>query len=80
MVRDARKMFLHKGSWHKFKGYAYSQISKMSVKRQNNKFLKKIMDFEEEKNISNQISFKDVEKEMERRLITLTLQESKLNE
>ncbi len=30
MVRDARKMFLHKGCWPTFKGYAYQQITKMS--------------------------------------------------
>jgi len=35
MVRDRRKMFLHKGAWHKFKGYAYSQVNKMEIKRQN---------------------------------------------
>ncbi len=28
MVRENRKLFLHKGSWHKFKGYAYSQLHK----------------------------------------------------
>lgn len=28
MVRENRKLFLHKGCWHKFKGYAYSQIHK----------------------------------------------------
>jgi len=28
MVRESRKMFLHKGAWHKFKGYAYSQLHK----------------------------------------------------
>jgi uncharacterized protein len=32
MVRDNRKMFLHKGVWHKFRGYAYSQLHKMSTK------------------------------------------------
>ena len=32
MVRDERKIFLHKGAWHKFKGYAYSQMSKMKIK------------------------------------------------
>ena len=26
MVRENRKMFLHKGAWHKFRGYAYSQM------------------------------------------------------
>jgi len=28
LVRENRKLFLHKGSWHKFKGYAYSQLHK----------------------------------------------------
>lgn len=28
IVRENRKMFLHKGAWHKFKGYAYSQLHK----------------------------------------------------
>jgi predicted nucleotidyltransferase len=32
MVREKRRMFLHKGSWHKFKGYAYSQMHKMQSK------------------------------------------------
>ena len=32
MVRDARRMFLHKGCWQTFKGYAYAQIHKMSTK------------------------------------------------
>lgn len=32
MIRENRKLFLHKGAWHKFKGYAYSQLHKMSSK------------------------------------------------
>ncbi len=35
MVRDRRKMFLHKGAWHKFKGYAYQQVHKMDTRKQN---------------------------------------------
>jgi predicted nucleotidyltransferase len=35
MVRDQRKMFLHKGSWHKFKGYAFGQMHKMKIKDPN---------------------------------------------
>lgn len=31
MVREARKKFLHRGAWHKFKGYAYSQMA--SIRR-----------------------------------------------
>ena len=32
LVRGNRKLFLHKGSWHRFKGYAYRQIYKMKNK------------------------------------------------
>lgn len=34
MVRDQRKIFLHKGSFHKFRGYLYSQLNKMHNGRQ----------------------------------------------
>lgn len=29
MVRDNRKLFLHRGCWHTFKGYSYAQMKKM---------------------------------------------------
>jgi predicted nucleotidyltransferase len=32
MVREQRRAFLHKGVWHKFKGYAFSQMHKMDIK------------------------------------------------
>jgi predicted nucleotidyltransferase len=32
MVRDNRRLFLHKGSYHKFRGYAYRQLSKIGTK------------------------------------------------
>lgn len=32
MVRERRGIFLHKGAWYKFKGYAYSQLHKMKTK------------------------------------------------
>lgn len=32
-VRDNRKLFLSKLAWHKFKGYAFGQLSKMSNKQ-----------------------------------------------
>jgi len=33
MVREKRHQFLHKGCWHKLKGYAYSQLHKMAGKK-----------------------------------------------
>ncbi len=32
MVREKRHLFLHKGCWHRFKGYTYSQLAKMTTK------------------------------------------------
>lgn len=32
LVRENRQLFLHKGCWAKFKGYAYSQVHKMQTK------------------------------------------------
>ena len=37
MVRGARRMFLHKGSWPKFKGYAYAQLHKMKSREATGK-------------------------------------------
>jgi len=37
MVRDQRRLFLHKGAWHKFRGYAYSQLSKMEKSKPTGK-------------------------------------------
>ena len=37
MVRENRQMFLHKGCWQKFKGYAYSQLHKMKTKKPEGK-------------------------------------------
>ena len=32
LVRENRKLFLSKKAWHKFKGYAYSQLNKINTK------------------------------------------------
>jgi uncharacterized protein len=37
MVRDHRREFLHKGAWHRFKGYAYSQLHKIRTKNPEGK-------------------------------------------
>ena len=38
-IRENRRLFLHKGCWHKFRGYAFSQLSKIKkgANRQNPK-------------------------------------------
>jgi predicted nucleotidyltransferase len=37
LVRENRRLFLHKGAWPKFKGYAYSQLHKIAIKRPQGK-------------------------------------------
>ena len=37
MVREHRQLFLHKGAWHKFKGYAFGQMHKMRTKQPQGK-------------------------------------------
>ncbi len=36
-IRENRRDFLHKGAWHKFKGYAYSQLNKIRTKSPSGK-------------------------------------------
>lgn len=46
-IRDNRHLFLHKGCWHKFRGYAYSQLHKIKngVNKENPNRKKSIEDF-----------------------------------
>ncbi|MGE3819209.1 MAG: nucleotidyltransferase domain-containing protein [Isosphaeraceae bacterium] len=37
LVRENRRLFLHKGAWPKFKGYAYSQLHKLAIKQPQGK-------------------------------------------
>jgi len=37
LVRENRKLFLHKGCFHKFKGYSYAQLNKMRTKKPEGK-------------------------------------------
>lgn len=45
MVKDNRHLFLHKGSWHRFKGYAYSQMKKISSRNATGKRAKLVEQF-----------------------------------
>lgn len=60
-VRENRKMFLHKGAWHKFKGYAFSQMGRIKSKK-----IDRVTDlwaFEEEHGLQRDISFAQVKEE-----------------
>ena len=45
LVRENRKLFLHKGSWFKFKGYSYSQLHKMRNKKPEGKRIETVKKF-----------------------------------
>lgn len=57
MVRDNRDMFLHKGSYHKFRGYAYSSLGKIRNNSNTHDILNKIPD--EIRAILNKIDTED---------------------
>lgn len=42
LVRENRKLFLHKGTWQKHKGYAFSSLHKMSNRNKRLEFVKEI--------------------------------------
>lgn len=64
MVRDERKMFLHRGCWAKFKGYSYAQMHKMDLKHEK---VKKLYEFEKKFNISSNITITEIENEIRSR-------------
>lgn len=45
LVREKRRMFLHKGSWHRFKGYAYQQLKKAKSQRREGKRAEVVAEF-----------------------------------
>jgi predicted nucleotidyltransferase len=45
IVRDNRRLFLHKGAWHRFKGYAYAQLHKMKNKNPEGKRIALVEEF-----------------------------------
>jgi predicted nucleotidyltransferase len=66
MVRENKKLFLHKGCFQKFKGYAFSQLSKASNVSKD-KSIVVIRAIEEKYNIPHSTTLKEVEKEADNR-------------
>jgi len=63
LVRENRKLFLHKGGFYKTKGYAYAQLSKLKSKAIN-----QLINICKKLNISmDKTTFNDIEKEMKKR-------------
>lgn len=60
-VREKRRMFLHKGSWFKFRGYAASQMSKIGGSTNP------LTDFMRAKKIPHSVTMPDIEAEIARR-------------
>jgi len=60
LVRENRKLFLHKGCFQKFKGYAYSQLSKASNVA-NNHLILKLREYESKHSISHTTTLQEAE-------------------
>lgn len=67
LMRDRRRMFLHKGCYHRYKGYAYAQLKRLDGMYKEVKELSNMVSFEKYNNVSHQTTFSDVEQEMKRR-------------
>lgn len=63
LIQDNRHRFLHKGAWHKFKGYAYSALNKLRGKTMIREFL----EISEKYQLPLDISLQDVENEIKKR-------------
>ena len=60
-IRENRTVFLHKGSWFKFKGYSYSTLNKLLGKSE----LKNFVNFCKSKNVDINVTMEDIEKTFE---------------
>lgn len=59
LIRENRRLFLHKGAYHRFCGYAYSQLSKAGAVRSDPDIIA-IRQFEDEHNISHDTTYENV--------------------
>jgi hypothetical protein len=67
MVRERRKEFLHKGCYHKLKGYAFAQLSKMDVKKQDVPEVHEVWGFEEARGIPRTMTLTEAREELQLR-------------
>lgn len=67
LVREHRRLFLHKGCWPKFKGYSYGQKSKLIVKKKNNEKLSLVFDFLDDNGLEKKLDFIEITDELKRR-------------
>lgn len=66
MVRERRKIFLHKGAWAKFKGYAYSQAHKVRTKDHRD-YVRELRSYEEQLEIPHDLKFVEAQEEKDQR-------------
>jgi uncharacterized protein len=66
MARDNRRIFLHKGFFHKARGYAFSMITRID-KHKESKSLDRLIAFEDAHGISRDTRFSDLEIEITKR-------------
>lgn len=67
-VRDARRTFLHKGSYHKLRGYSYAQLHKCGNKMKSPE-MEAVTDFESRHGLTAQVPIGEIEAEVEWRRV-----------
>lgn len=63
IVRDHRRLFLHKRSYHSFKGYAYEQLKKSNIEK--DEAIIEIRKFEDDHQLSHGIHFAHVQRRLQ---------------
>lgn len=66
ILRENRRLFLHKGIHHKLKGYAFQQMKKIETK-QNTPNLQNMCDFEERVGIQSKVDINTLVEELKQR-------------
>jgi hypothetical protein len=67
MVREKRKMFLHKKCWSSFKGYSYAQMKKIRNKEKI-PAIENVLSFEKDHSISRTTTWEQIDREYQKRL------------
>ncbi len=65
-IRKNRRHFLHKGSYHRFRGYAHQQFKQLNSHKKTNEY-NALVNFENSHGIDNSTTINDINAELSRR-------------
>lgn len=68
LVRENRRIFLHKGCYHRLKGYAFQQLSRMKNSQESDE-MKAILEFEDKHRIPHETPYDDAHDAVDKRYL-----------